>query len=97
MGMVSEIKLMNKNFLIYNRIKIYRMKFNAYIKKLLTFLENNLDAIIEEKVKRYFKFIEQLFPNGFLILICIANNEFFILLSKYFYISAKALLIINSN
>jgi len=50
MGMVSELKLMHQNFLIYNRIKIYRMKFNAYMKKLLRFLEKNFNANKEEKI-----------------------------------------------
>lgn len=53
MGTVSELKLMNKNFLIYNRIKLYRMKFNAYIKKLLRFLVNILNANKEERVKLF--------------------------------------------
>jgi len=37
--MVSELKVMIINFLINNRIKLYRMKFNAYIKKLLMLLQ----------------------------------------------------------
>lgn len=75
--MVSELKLMNKNFLIYNRIKIYRMKFKAYIKKLLRFLEKTFNAIIEERAKLNLK-IREILPNLFLNLTCITKiiNEF---------------------